>query len=103
MLKQFSASELLGKPLTDQQKREILALVDKGDEDIDLSDIPEIDFSKGTRGKFHRADTIFRVPIYLDAGLHEYLATVAGRKGVTLTELVNDLLGKEIAIVESVK
>jgi len=42
MLKQFSDEELLGNPLSEEQKKELLALMDLRDEDIDTSDIPEV-------------------------------------------------------------
>ena len=35
MLKQFSEQELLGKPLSEKQKAEILAMLEAGEEDID--------------------------------------------------------------------
>jgi hypothetical protein len=41
MLKQFREEEILGKPLSEKQKRELRALRDARDEDIDTSDIPE--------------------------------------------------------------
>ena len=41
MLKRFREEELLGKPLTGKQKREIARAQIARDEDIDTSDIPE--------------------------------------------------------------
>ena len=42
MLKQFSSEEILGKPLSERQRAEILAgLQAAGDEGIDFSDIPK--------------------------------------------------------------
>lgn len=67
-------------------------------------DIPaEIDFSGGARGKFHRPDATLNVPVYLDAEVGAYLAAIATKKGVPLSDLANDLLRKEIAILEAVK
>jgi hypothetical protein len=45
----------LGKPLTEKQKREILAALEAGDENIDCSDIPEIREipPDAVRGKFY--------------------------------------------------
>jgi hypothetical protein len=62
----------------------------------------EIDFSGGTRGKFYRPDARLSLPIYLDAEVQAYLGAIAARKGVPLSELTNDLLKKEIAILETV-
>ena len=55
---------------------------------------PEIDFTGGTRGKFYRADARLHLPVYAD---------IAAKKGVPLSDLANDLLKKEIAILEAIK
>jgi hypothetical protein len=62
----------------------------------------EIDFSGGTRGKFYRAGARLSLPVYLDPEVQAYLGAIAARKGVPLSELANDLLKKEIAILEAV-
>ena len=41
MLKRFREEELLGKPLSEKQKKEIARAQSARDEDIDTSDIPE--------------------------------------------------------------
>jgi hypothetical protein len=64
---------------------------------------PEIDFSGGVRGKFYRPDTTLSLPVYLEADVQAYLVALATRKGVPLSELANDLLKKEIAILEIAK
>ena len=61
------------------------------------------DFSKGGRGKFFRPDAVFRLPVYLDEKVERYLAAKAKAKGVDLSDLVNDLLKREIDIIEAVK
>ena len=61
------------------------------------------DFSKGLRGKFHRPDAVFRLPVYLDGKVESYLTSKADAKGIDLSELVNDLLRREIEIIEAVK
>jgi hypothetical protein len=67
-------------------------------------DIPaEIDFSSGTRGKFHRADARLNLPVYLEPDVQAYLAALAAKKGVPLSDLANDLLKKDIAILEAAK
>jgi hypothetical protein len=67
-------------------------------------DIPsEIDFSHGTRGKFYRPNSRLNLPVYLEADVQTYLAALAARKGVPLSELANDLLKKDIAILETGK
>ncbi len=63
----------------------------------------EYDFSKGERGKFFRPDAELRLPVYLDADVQQYLVERAAAKGVSLGEMVNGLLKREIQIIESVK
>ena len=67
-------------------------------------DIPEeIDFSGGVRGKFYRPGAKLNLSVYLDAEVQAYLTVIASKKGVPLSSLANDLLKKEIAILEAVK
>jgi hypothetical protein len=71
-----------------------------------MSDDPldrEIDFSKGVRGKFYRPNAEFHVPVYLDPNVLRSLGEIADRKGVLLNDLVNDVLRKELAIVEALR
>jgi hypothetical protein len=58
------------------------------------------DFSKGTRGKFYRADAVFRLPVYLDEKVQTYLTAKADAKGVDLADLVNEMLRKDIELIE---
>ena len=61
------------------------------------------DFSKGVRGKFHRAGAELKLPVYLDHEVQDYLAKRAAQHGVNLSELVNDLLRKDIELIETGK
>lgn len=61
------------------------------------------DFSKGVRGKYYQPDAVFRLPVYLDEKVQTYLAARADAKGVDLSELVNDLLKKDIELIEAAK
>ena len=71
--------------------------------DLD-NDMPsEINFSGGMRGKFYRPNAKLNLPVYLDADVLAYLSAIASKKGIQLSVLANDLLKKEIAILESVK
>jgi len=63
----------------------------------------EYDFSKGERGKFHRPDAKLNVPVYLDTDVRDYLASKAKSKGVEVNDIVNDLLRKDIALIEGMK
>ena len=64
-------------------------------------DIPnEIDFSGGERGKFYRKDAQLRLPIHLEADVQKTLTDLANAKGVDLSVLVNDLLKKDIELIQ---
>lgn len=60
----------------------------------------QYDFSKGERGKFYRADATFRLPVYLDEKVQNYLIAKADAKGIDLADLVNDMLKKDIELIE---
>jgi hypothetical protein len=64
-------------------------------------DMPaEIDFSGGARGKFFRPGMQLHLPVYLDSEVQARLATLASAKGMDLSALVNDLLRKDIELIE---
>jgi predicted HicB family RNase H-like nuclease len=63
----------------------------------------EYDFSKGERGKFYNPDAQFNLPVYLEAEVLNYFTAKAKAKGVELNTLVNDLLKKDIDLIEGVK
>ena len=60
----------------------------------------EIDFSGGVRGKFHRPDMKLNLPVYLDTQVLQYLAERAKARGIPLNDLVNQLLKKDIELIE---
>lgn len=65
-------------------------------------DMPdEIDFSGGVRGKFYRPGATFNVPVYLDTQVLEYFAERAKAKGIPLNEFINQLLKKDIELIEA--
>lgn len=63
----------------------------------------EYDFSKGERGKFFKPKTKMNLPVYLDAEVLDYFAAKALAKGIELNTMVNDLLKKDIALIEGIK
>ncbi len=64
-------------------------------------DMPEeIDFSGGTRGKFYRPNTQLQMPIHLEANVQNTLAALANAKGVDLSVFVNELLKKDIELIQ---
>ncbi len=67
-------------------------------------DLPaEIDFSKGTRGKFFTTGARLSLPVYLDAAVQDYLSARAKARGIEVTQLVNELLKKDIELIETVR
>ncbi len=64
-------------------------------------DLPaEVDFSGGRRGQFYKADAQLNLPVYLDQHVRATLAALANAKGVELSTLINDLLKKDIELIE---
>lgn len=60
----------------------------------------EYDFSKGERGKFYRPGAELHLPVYLDADVQTALTALASAKGVDISVLVNDLLKKDIELIQ---
>ena len=63
----------------------------------------EIDFSKGTRGKFFQQGARLSLPAYLDADVQDYLSAPAKARGIEVAQLVNELLKKEIELIEAAR
>ena len=63
----------------------------------------EYDFSKGVRGKFYRKYVELRLPIYLDNKLQAQVEILAKKKGKDIGEIENQLLRKEIELIEEYK
>jgi uncharacterized DUF497 family protein len=53
---------------------------------------PEYDFSKATRGKFHRPGADLQLPIYLEPRVQEALALRAREQGVDVASMANEIL-----------
>lgn len=70
--------------------------------DTQDEDMPnEIDFSQGVRGKFYRSGMKLNLPVYLDEELQIRLTNIARAKGVDLSDLVNNLLKKDLELIET--
>jgi len=63
----------------------------------------EYDFSKGERGKFYRPGAKFNLPVYLDDDVLTYLTERAASKGIEVNQLINDMLKKDINLIETAK
>jgi hypothetical protein len=56
---------------------------------------------KAERGKFYRRDATLTPPVHLDPEVLAFLTARAQTRGVSLSELVNALLKKDIELIES--
>ena len=63
----------------------------------------EYDFSRAQRGRFFREGAVLASPIHLDLDLLAILKAKAEAGGVSLDDLVNSLLRKDIESVESAR
>jgi cytidylate kinase len=60
----------------------------------------EYDFSKGVRGKFYCKGAELRLPIYLDAKVQAQVERLEGKNGKEVGEMVNQLVQKEMDLIE---
>ena len=60
----------------------------------------EYDFSKAVRGKFYRRGADLRLPIYLEPKLQNKLERLARKKGKDVGDVVNQLLRKDVDVLE---
>lgn len=63
----------------------------------------EIDFSKGQRGQFFRPGTTLKLPVYLDAPVQARLAALAEARGVELSTFINELLKKDLELIDGAR
>jgi hypothetical protein len=60
----------------------------------------EYDFSNAQRGRFYKPDLRLIPPVRLEPQVLDFLATRAQAKGTTVNALLNDLLKKDIELIE---
>jgi len=64
----------------------------------------EIDFSNGARGRHHiPGEAAVFLPVSIERGVWEYFAEKAERKGVGLSQLLTDVLKRDIEINEALR
>jgi hypothetical protein len=64
----------------------------------------EIDFSKGVRGLHHiPPGATVLLPVFIERSVWEYLSGKAERRGIDLSELVTEVLKRDIEINEALK
>jgi len=59
------------------------------------------DFSNAERGRFYRKDAVLVPPVHLDPEVLAFLTARAQARGLPLDELVNELLKKDIELIEA--
>jgi len=62
----------------------------------------EYDFSNAQRGRFYHADAELKLPVYLDQDIEHWFSEKAKLKGVNLQSLINELLRKDISLIQEV-
>jgi hypothetical protein len=63
----------------------------------------QYDFSNAERGKFFRPGAALQLPVYLETEVRDYLTVRAKAKGIEVGALVNELLKRDIALIETAK
>ena len=63
----------------------------------------EYDFSNGARGKFFKPNLRLIPPVRLEPEVIDFLATRAEARGITLNALLNQLLKKDIELIEAAR
>ena len=61
----------------------------------------EYDFSNTERGKFFRSEAELIPPVHLDPDVLAYLSAKAEARGTSLSQLVNQLLKKDIELIKA--
>jgi hypothetical protein len=61
----------------------------------------EYDLSKSQRGRFYREGAVLVPPVHLDPAVLAFLTERAQARGISLNELVNELLKKDIELIEA--
>jgi predicted HicB family RNase H-like nuclease len=61
----------------------------------------EYDFSKAERGRFYRKDAVLAAPVHLEPEVLTFLTARAQARGISVNALVNELLKKDIELIEA--
>ena len=62
----------------------------------------EYDFTSAERGRFYRTDVQLNIPVYLVQDVESWFAEKAKLKGVNLQSLINELLRKDLSLIQEV-
>jgi predicted DNA-binding ribbon-helix-helix protein len=74
-------------------------------QELDENDMPpEIDFSKGTRGLHHiPTDATVLMPVSIEKAVWKYFSDKAEQRGMPLSDLITEVLKRDIQINEALK
>jgi hypothetical protein len=61
----------------------------------------DYDFSNAARGRFYRPGAVLVPPVHLDPDVLAFLTARAEARGMSLSDLVNALLKKDIELIET--
>ena len=61
----------------------------------------EFDFSTAERGKFYRPNLRLIPPVRLEPEVLDFLAIRASQRGTTVNQLVNQLLKKDMELIQA--
>jgi hypothetical protein len=61
----------------------------------------EYDFANAERGRFHRSDATLSPPVHLAPEVLAFLVARAEARGISLSDLVNTILKKDIELIEA--
>ncbi len=56
----------------------------------------QYDFSKGTRGKFYKAEARLHLPVYLDSDVQQFVEKIARKRRSDVSHVVNQLLKSDM-------
>jgi arsenate reductase-like glutaredoxin family protein len=60
----------------------------------------EYDFSRAVRGKFFRKGAELHLPVYVESETRKRLERIAKKTGKPVTQLINQLLKKDVELLE---
>jgi hypothetical protein len=63
----------------------------------------EYDFSKASRGKFHRPGITLRFPVYLEPEVQNFVQKIAEGRNTDVATVVNELLRSSMHLAEVMK
>jgi hypothetical protein len=63
----------------------------------------EYDFSKAERGKFYRPNAKLNLPVYLEEEVLAFIQSIAEKRDVDLSSVVNQIIRTDMELAEVMK